>query len=134
MNGLIKDFIIDYPSNVAYSASGNANGTYSVCDEDQSTSVDEVRASLAEIMSVATDSDPNTFVLDVRSLAEYNGTRNRNDVTFEGTIKGAAWNEWKTETTTGTAGAPGTKIKSKGQLKVLYAAIGLTKHDTAYIF
>ncbi len=133
MNGLIKDYIsAGYATETGVSP--DAGGSYTVCDEKQNKSVDRVRASLAETMSVATDSDPNTYVLDVRSLAEFDGTKGRNDVAFEGAIKTATWNEWVTEVTTGSAAAPGTQIKSKEDLKAIYAAIGLTSDHTAYIY
>ncbi|MEF9427572.1 MAG: hypothetical protein L0956_10580 [Candidatus Mariimomonas ferrooxydans] len=108
--------------------------TDTVCNEDQSTSVDEVRASLGEMMTVAGDSDPNTVVLDVRSSSELYGTQARTDTAFSGRIKTAVWNEWKNMTTTGSSSAPGTKIKSKGNLKEIYALSGITKRTTVYTY
>ncbi|MEF9437822.1 MAG: hypothetical protein L0922_03415 [Candidatus Mariimomonas ferrooxydans] len=94
MNGLIKDYIsagLTWDTNTP----APVGSTDTVCNEDQSTSVDEVRASLGEMMTVAGDSDPNTVVLDVRSSSEFNGTQARTDTAFSGRIKTAVWNEWK---------------------------------------
>ncbi|MEE8328425.1 MAG: rhodanese-like domain-containing protein [Thermodesulfovibrionia bacterium] len=133
VNGLIKDHI-----SAGYSWDTNTpapvGSTDTVCNEDQSTSVDELRASLAEIISVAADGDPTTIPFDVRSESEWDGTQVRSDVAFQGHIRTAVWNEWKDQTTTGTSGAPGTEIKDAASLTAIFNGIGITSADTSYIY
>ncbi len=132
MNAVIQDYI-----SAGFSwdtvTPPDAGGAYTVCNEDQSTSVDELRASLAEIISVAADGDPTTIPFDVRSSSEWDGTQVRSDTAFQGRIRTAVWNEWSNQTTSGGTGA-GNQIKDAASLTTIFNGIGITSADTSYVY
>ncbi len=108
--------------------------TYSVCELDQSTSVDKFRASLEEMRNVAADSDPKTLPFDVRTLAEFNGEQHEftdNTVAFTGRIKGAVHLEWNDLLDGGTAS---NYFKSKEDIEAILTAAGMDSSKTAYIY
>ncbi len=105
--------------------------TYSVCELDQSISVDGVRATLEEMIAVAEDSSPDTLPYDVRSIEEFNGTQVRGDVEFMGHIKGAVWQEWKELMDGGTTRDP---FKSKAEIESIVTAAGMSSSTTAYLY
>lgn len=104
--------------------------TYSVCELDQSISVDEVRATLEEMITVAGDSLPDTLPYDVRSIAEFDGTQVRTDVEFSGRIKGAVWQEWSELMDGGAQGS----FKSKAEIESIVTAAGMSSSTTAYLY
>ncbi len=132
VNGLIKDY-----KTAGYAWDTNtpapAGGTYSVCNLDQSTSIDEVRAPLQEMMSVAKDNDANTVILDVRNLNEYNGENATSDTSFSGRIRTAVLATYTDMITNGSSNAAGAKIKSAADLKTYLEAKGASSAKQHYV-
>jgi len=108
--------------------------TYSVCELDQSTSVDKFRASLEEMRNVAADSDPRTYIMDARTPGEFNGDQHEitdGTVAFTGRIKGAIRLEWLELLDGGTAS---NYFKSKKDIEAIMIAKGMDSSKTAYTY
>ncbi len=108
--------------------------TYSVCDLDQSTSVDKFRASLEEMRNVAAAGDPQTFILDARTPGEYNGDQHEitdGTVAFTGRIKGAIRMEWLELLDGGTVS---NYFKSKEDIEAMMIAARMDSSKTAYAY
>ncbi|MEF9427004.1 MAG: hypothetical protein L0956_07475 [Candidatus Mariimomonas ferrooxydans] len=108
--------------------------TYSVCEHNQSTSVDKFRASLEEMRNVAADSDPATLPLDIRTPEEFNGEQSSitdNKVAFTGRIRGAKHLQWEDLLEGGTAS---NYFKSKEDIEAIITVTGMDSSKTAYLY
>lgn len=134
LNGTLDDYAaLGYTLTRTPTAEPEAS-TYSVCDLDQSTSVDKFRASLEEMRNVVADSGPQTFILDARTPEEFNGEQHEitdGSVSFTGRIKGAVHLEWIELLDGGTAS---NYFKSKEDIEAIMIAAGMDSSKTAYVY
>lgn len=114
--------------------------SFSVADNVQAT---EIRASLAEMISVAEGMVPDTLVWDVRRANEYNGDPGATNgptssgkVAFEGHIKGAVnLNVLNTDPAAGPIFLESfQKVADNATILASLATIGVTKDVTTYVY
>lgn len=134
MNGSFEDYtLLGYTLTRTPTPLPEAS-TYSVCELDQSTSVDKFRASLEEMRNVAAESDPKTFILDARTIEEFNGEQHNitdGKVAFTGRIKGAIFLKWE-ELLDGRTSL--SYFRSKKDIEAIMIAAGMDSSKTAYVY
>lgn len=134
LNGTLDDYAALGYTLIRTPTTDPVASTYSVCELDQSTSVDKFRASLEEMRNVAAEGDPQTFILDARTPGEYNGDQHEitdGTVAFTGRIKGAVRLEWLELLDGGTVS---NYFKSKEDLEAMMVAAGMDRSKTAYAY
>ncbi len=134
LNGTLDDYAASGYTLTRTPTPAPEPSTYSVCELDQSTSVDKFRASLEEMRNVAADSDPQTYILDARTPGEYNGDQHEitdGTVSFTGRIKGAERLEWLELLDGGTVS---NYFKSKKDIEAMMVAVGMDSSKTAYTY
>lgn len=135
MNGTDATYAADGYALAISAPPAPAPSTYSVCNLTQDTSV---RASMAEMIQVAGDTDPKTVVVDARSDGEYNGVAGSTTVSgstkvaFEGHIRTAVHQNYSSLLATGSATAD--PLIARANLIAAMNGIGVNVDTTAYSY